>query len=98
VRQWVDASQLPVESGERAFFFMTRKGKLRRWGLSEQQAHLLEIGQLAIVERPEPAGIEHSLVPAEIGEKIVAFSAKSVRFFNRKGSPIGFPDGPIAAE
>ncbi len=99
VRQWVHASQVPVETGERAFFFMTRKGKLRRWELSEQQAQLLETGQLAIVERPEPGSIEHSLVPAETAEKIVALSTKSVRFFNRKGSPIGFQsDGPAAGE
>lgn len=97
VRQWVHASQVPIEAGERAFFFMTRKGKLRRWDLSEQQAQLLETGQLAIVERPEPGGIEHSLVPAETAEKIVALSTKSVRFYNRKGSPIGFQnDGPAA--
>lgn len=99
VRQWVHASQVPVETGERAFFFMTRKGKLRRWELSEQQARLLETGQLAVVERPEPGGIEHSLVPAETAEKIVALSIKSVRFYNRKGSPIGFlSDAPPAGE
>lgn len=99
VRQWVHASQLVVETGERAFFFMTRQGKLRRWDLSERQAHLLETGKLAIVERPEPAGIEHSLVPAEIAENIVGLSTKSVRFFNRKGCPIGFQkDGPSAGE
>jgi len=90
VRQWVCLAQVAVNSGERAFFFMTRKGKLRRWEICEEQAHLLETGRLAIVERPEPGGIEHSLVPADIAEKILALSPRSVRFFNRQGSPIGF--------
>jgi len=90
VRQWVTAAQVAVDSGERAFFFMTRKSKLRRWEISEEQAQLLESGGLAIVERPEPGGIEHSLVPAETAEKILALCPKSVRFFNRRGSPIGF--------
>jgi hypothetical protein len=69
---------------------MTRKGRLRRWEISEEQAQLLESGRLAIVERPEPGAIEHSLVPSETAEKILALSPKSVRFFNRRGSPIGF--------
>ncbi|HME90417.1 MAG TPA: DUF2058 family protein [Myxococcaceae bacterium] len=90
VRQWVQTSQVAVDSGERVFFFMTRKNKLRRWEISEAQAQMLEAGGLAIVERPEPGAIEHSLVPAETAEKILAISPKSVRFFNRAGSPIGF--------
>lgn len=90
VRQWVHASEVARKSGERAFFFMTRKSRLRRWEISEEQAQLLESGRLAIVERPEPGTIEHSLVPSETAEKILTLSPKSVRFFNRRGSPIGF--------
>jgi len=90
VRQWVHAAEVSLDPGERAFFFMTRKGRLRRWEISEEQAQLLESGRLAIVERPEPGAIEHSLVPSETAEKILALSPKSVRFFNRRGSPIGF--------
>jgi len=60
------------------------------WEISEEQAQLLESGRLAIVERPEPGAIEHSLVPSETAEKILALSPKSVRFFNRRGPPIGF--------
>ena len=43
-----------------------------------------------MVERPEPAQIEHSLVPAAAAEQMFALSKKSVRFLNRKESPIGF--------
>jgi hypothetical protein len=78
-----------IQPGERAFYFQTRKGKLRRLELSEEQSRLLEEGKLAVVERPEPAGIEHSLVPPPVAEEMFQLSAKSVRFFNRPGAPIG---------
>lgn len=95
LRDLVTSAQVPVEPGEHAFHFITRKGKLRRLNLSEAQAKQLESGALAVVERPEPAMIEHSLVPAATAEAIFVWSPKSVRFFNKEGSPIGFskPEG-----
>jgi uncharacterized protein YaiL (DUF2058 family) len=93
LRQLVLASQLPLEPGECAFHFITRKGKVRRLELSESQAKQLEEGVLAIVERPEPAQIEHSIVPAEAAERMLRLSEKSVRFYNRKGAPIGVSPG-----
>jgi hypothetical protein len=90
LRDLVYATQVAVEPGTHAFHFVTRKGKLRRLELSEAQAKLLEEGQLAVVERPEPACIEHSLVPPQAADKMMGISEKSVRFFNRGGKPIGF--------
>ncbi|RKH46156.1 DUF2058 family protein [Corallococcus llansteffanensis] len=90
LRELVLGSQVPQEPGETTFYFMTRKGKLRRMELSPAQAKQLEDGELGIVERPEPAQIEHSLVPATAAEQMFQLSAKSVRFFNRKESPVGF--------
>ncbi|RKG99481.1 DUF2058 family protein [Corallococcus sp. CA053C] len=90
LRELVLGSQVPQEPGETTFYFMTRKGKLRRMELSPVQAKQLENGELGIVERPEPAQIEHSLVPATAAEQMFQLSAKSVRFFNRKESPVGF--------
>jgi len=90
LRELVLGAQVAVESGETAFYFMTRKGKLRRLELTPAQAKQLEEGALAVVERPEPAQIEHSLVPAAAAEQMFALSKKSVRFLNRKESPIGF--------
>jgi uncharacterized protein YaiL (DUF2058 family) len=80
-------SQVAQESGQRAFYFMTRKGKARRWELSEAQAKLLEEGKLAIVERREPGGIEHSLVPSPIADTMAELAPASVRFYNRGGLP-----------
>jgi len=80
-------SQVAQESGQRAFYFMTRKGKARRWELSEAQAKLLEEGKLAIVERREPGGIEHSLVPSPIAETMAELAPASVRFYNLGGLP-----------
>ncbi|SEK31298.1 hypothetical protein SAMN05444354_101257 [Stigmatella aurantiaca] len=90
LRELVQGAQVPSETGETTFYFMTRKGKLRRMELSPSQAKQLEDGVLAVVERPEPAQIEHSLVPAATAEQMFALSKKSVRFLNRKESPIGF--------
>lgn len=90
LREIVYAHQVPVDVGATVFYFMTRKGKLRRLELTEPQAKLLQEGSLAVVERPEPAQIEHSLVPAEVAEQMHALSPKSVRFLNRAQSPIGF--------
>jgi hypothetical protein len=90
LRELVVGAQVPVEPGQHTFYFVTRKGKLRRLEVSEAQARLLENGQLAVVERREPAQIEHSLVPPDAAEKMHALSDKSVRFYNRPGSPIGF--------
>ncbi|ATB36670.1 hypothetical protein CYFUS_002085 [Cystobacter fuscus] len=90
LRELVYGGQVPVDVGATVFYFMTRKGKLRRLELTEAQAKQLEDGTLGVVERPEPAQIEHSLVPAAVAEQMYALSKKSVRFLNRKDSPIGF--------
>ncbi len=90
LRELVLGAQVPVEPGETAFYFMTRKGKLRRLELTPAQAKMLEDGALAVVERPEPAQIEHSLVPAATAEQMLGLSKKAVRFLNRKENPIGF--------
>lgn len=90
LRELVRKGEVPNELGSRPFHFVTRKGRLRRMDLSEAQALLLEQGKLAVVERQEPAQIEHSLVPAEVAEQMMALLAKSVRFFNKEGAPVGF--------
>jgi len=90
LRELVYTGQVPVDVGATVFYFMTRKGKLRRLELTETQAKQLEEGELGVVERPEPAQIEHSLVPAAVAEQMFALSKKSVRFLNRKDAPIGF--------
>ncbi|HET9452386.1 MAG TPA: DUF2058 family protein, partial [Aggregicoccus sp.] len=92
LRELVAGNQVPIDVGASVFYFMTRKGKLRRLELTEAQAKQLEDGTLAVVERPEPAQIEHSLVPAAAAEQMYALSQKSVRFLNRKDAPIGFMD------
>jgi len=90
LRALVMASQVPIEPGNCAFHFVTRKGKVRRLEISETQVKLLEAGALAIVERPDPAQIEHALVPQATADEMLSLTEKSVRFYNRKDSPIGF--------
>ena len=47
LRERVLAAQVPVEPGERTFYFVTRKSRLRRLELSDGQAEALEQGRLA---------------------------------------------------
>ena len=90
LRERVLALQIPVEPGERAFYFVTRKNRLRRLDLADAQAEALEQGRLAVVERPDPAQIEHALVPAELAVALVREFPKAVRFLSAPGSPVGF--------
>jgi len=90
LRDRVLAAQVPVDPGERAFYFVTRKNRLRRLELSPAQAEALEQGRLAVVERPDPAQIEHALVPAELALALVSEFPKAVRFLNAPGAPVGF--------
>jgi hypothetical protein len=90
LREIAVTAEVPLEPGEHRFYFMTRKKKLRRLELSEAQAKLLEEGKLAVVERPDPAQIEHCLVPPEAAERLLQLSERAVRFFNKDGAPVGF--------
>ena len=90
LRERVLAAQVPVEPGERTFYFVTRKNRLRRLELSDAQAEALEQGRLAVVERPDPAQIEHALVPAELALTLVTEFPKAVRFLSAPGAPVGF--------
>lgn len=97
MRDIVVAAQVEQEPGEHTFYFQTRKGKLRRLQLSEGQAKKLEAGELAVVERPDPGQLEHALVPSACAQTLLAWSEKSVRFFNQDGKAIGFVDDEALA-
>lgn len=90
LRERVLAAQVAVEAGERTFYFVTRKNRLRRLELSDAQAEALEQGRLAVVERPDPGQIEHALIPGELALALVSEFPKAVRFLNAPGSPVGF--------
>ncbi len=90
LRELVMAAQVEVEPGEHTFYFVTRKNRLRRISMTPGLAQRLESGELAVVERPEPAQIEHSIVPAETARQVMALSERAVRFFNQGERPIGF--------
>lgn len=90
LREWVLQNQIAPETGGHTFYFVTRKGRLRRLEISEAQAKLLEEGKLAVVERQDPDKIEHALVPPDIAEKMRGLFPKSVRFLNKEGDPVGF--------
>ncbi len=90
IREKVLAAQVPTEVGATTFYFVTRKNTLRRMELTEAQAKRLELGELAVVERPDPDKIEHALVPPAVAEEILALSPRAVRFLNKPGAAVGF--------
>jgi hypothetical protein len=86
----VSSAEVPLSPGERAFYFVTRKNRLRRLELSAEQAAALESGALAVAERPEPGQIGHALIPRDAAEALLRDFPRAVRFFNRPGEPVGF--------
>ena len=90
LRERVSAVQVALEPGTRAFYFVTRRNRLRRLELADAQAEALESGALAVVERPDPGQIEHALVPAPEAEALLRDFPRAVRFFNRAPGPVGF--------
>lgn len=90
IRELVLAHTVPQQPGATAFYFVTRKNKLRRLELTPEQAQQLEKGELAVVERPDPDKIEHALVPTAIAEQLLAMSERAVRFLAREGAKVGF--------
>jgi len=90
LRERVVAAQVAVEAGEQVFYFVTRKNRLRRLELSAEQAGALEQGRLAVVERPDPAQIEHALVPAVLATELLTEFPRAVRFLNAPGASVGF--------
>ena len=90
LRELVLANTVPVEAGATPFYFVTRKNKLRRLELTEEQAKRLEKGELAVVERPDPDKIDHALVPPAIAEEMLKLSDRAVRFLNKEGAKVGF--------
>lgn len=90
VRELVLAGQVAQEPGATTFYFVTRKNKLRRLELTEEQAKKLEGGELAVVERPDPDKIEHALVTPAVAEQILKVNDKAVRFLNKAGAQVGF--------
>lgn len=90
IRELVLAHEVEIQPGEQTFYFVTRKNRLRRMALTPELARRLESGELAVVERPEPAQIEHSIVPAATADQLLEWSSRAVRFYNRKDTPVGF--------
>jgi uncharacterized protein YaiL (DUF2058 family) len=90
IRELVQGAQVEPPPGTHTFYFVTRKNRLRRMLLTPELAARLEKGELAVVERPDPGQIEHAIVPADIAERLLSLSEKSVRFFNKPGAAVGF--------
>jgi uncharacterized protein YaiL (DUF2058 family) len=92
IREQVETHKVETQIGASTFHFVTRKNKLRRLELTEDQHKQLEDGTLAIVEWPQKDKLEHALVPTSIAQIIKTLSPRAVRFLKGEES-IGFEDG-----
>jgi uncharacterized protein YaiL (DUF2058 family) len=91
IREQVENNKVEPQIGASTFHFVTRKNKLRRLELTEDQHKQLEDGILAIVEWPQKDKLEHALVPTSIAQAIKALSPRAVRFLKGEES-VGFED------
>jgi uncharacterized protein YaiL (DUF2058 family) len=69
--------------GPRRWCFVTRDGRIRWFDVSAWVGWQLEVGNLAIVERPGDDDEPHAIVPRTVAERIVALDPDFVRFWNR---------------
>lgn len=80
-----------AERGDEAFHFTTRKKKVQRIYLTPEQLQRLEIGDLAIIDKPLPGELSFALVTREGAERALSLDPKAVRFYNRGfGQTFGF--------
>ena len=77
---WAVREQKP---GPRRFCFVSRQQKICWLDLSDALARKLELGVLAIVERPDNADEPHALVPSNIAERMERLDPELVRFWIR---------------
>jgi len=83
------------ERGEEVFFFTTRKKKLQRIYLTAQQIERLNLGDLAIIDKPLPSELSYALVNREAAERALILDSKALRFYNRGfGQTFGFKAEP----
>lgn len=73
--------------GPRRFCYVSRERKILWFELSAALARKLELGLVAIVERPGDADEPHAVVPAQIAARIERLDPECVRFWNR--DPVG---------
>ncbi|MDF1564082.1 MAG: DUF2058 family protein [Deltaproteobacteria bacterium] len=80
-------------SGTDAFFFQSRKGKVKRILVDAELRAKIEAGELAIIEHPLPHAVEFAVVPREGAEAVLGIDPRAVRFYNR--SPEEFVGGKV---
>jgi uncharacterized protein YaiL (DUF2058 family) len=83
--------------GPRRFCFVARTQKISWLDVSAGLGWKLELGQLAIVERPGDADEPHAVVPARIAGRIERLDPECVRFWNRVAPATGAPEGSSTA-
>lgn len=72
--------------GRRRWCFVTRENRIRWLDVGATIAWQLELGNLAIVERPGNRDEPFAIVPRQTAERIAALDCRYVRFWNLAGS------------
>ncbi len=84
VRYIADHYQHHVRNGKFRWYFVGRDGKFYHWLVDQRAAEGLEMGHLAIVERPRAADDQaHALVQRQAADMIWGIDDAYVRFLNR---------------
>jgi uncharacterized protein YaiL (DUF2058 family) len=78
---------------KRRWHFVTRENRISSLDVSAEMAWQLEIGSVAVVERPGDHDEPHGLVSWEGAERIYAVEPECVRFWNRRSKRVEPPMG-----
>jgi uncharacterized protein len=89
LRQLVETHRLR-DSGEIAFHYVRRNGKVGRLGVSAGTQKMLEQGAAAVVD--DPGSPDCAVVPADAAERIYEVDPQAIRFWYGPEKPIGFSD------
>jgi uncharacterized protein YaiL (DUF2058 family) len=73
--------------GRRRWFFVRRDGIIRWFDVGAELAWKLELGAVAVVERPGDPDEPFAMVPRDVAERILSIEPQFVRFWNREGPP-----------
>jgi uncharacterized protein YaiL (DUF2058 family) len=76
-----------AKPGRRRWFFVRRDGIIRWFDVGAELAWRLELGAVAVVERPGDPDEPFAMVPRDVAERISGIEPQFVRFWNREGPP-----------
>ncbi len=84
---------MDVRQGRRRFHYPTRDGRIGWLWMTDTMAHLLEVGEAAIVEDPFGGGDPIRVVDKDTAARLVEVGPDWIRFWNGSEAHAGLPVG-----